>query len=115
MQLAEAGKPLRVVTDEVANPTFVDDLAEALLKLIASEHYGLYHLTNAGYCSRYEFARQILELSGRPGVAIEPITLADYPRASTPPPFSPLANTAAAALGLTLRPWQAALAEFLKS
>ena len=115
LQQAEAQGRLRVVTDEVANPTFVEDLVEALLKLVASEHYGLYHLTNAGYCSRYEFASQILEMSGRRDVPIEPITLADYPRASTPPPFTALANTTAAALGITLRPWQAALEEFLKS
>jgi dTDP-4-dehydrorhamnose reductase len=115
LQLASERGRLRVVTDEVANPSFVEDLADALLKLIATEHYGVYHLTNAGYCSRFEFARKILELSGRADVPVEPITLADYPRASTPPPFAPMANTAAAALGITLRPWQEALEEFLKS
>jgi dTDP-4-dehydrorhamnose reductase len=115
LQLADEHGRLSVVTDEVANPSFVEDLADALLKLVATEHYGLYHLTNSGYCSRYEFARKILELSGRRQVPIEPITLADYPRASTPPPFAPMANTAAAALGITLRPWEEALAEFLKS
>ncbi len=115
LQLADERGQLRVVTDEVANPTFVEDLAEALLKLIATQHYGIYHLTNAGYCSRYEYACKALELSGRGHVPVEPITLADYPRASTPPPFAPLANTAAAALGITLRPWEEALAEFLKS
>jgi dTDP-4-dehydrorhamnose reductase len=115
LQLADERGRLRVVTDEVANPSFVEDLADALLRLIATERYGLYHLTNAGYCSRYEFARKILELSGRQQVLVEPITLADYPRASTPPPFAPLANTAAAALGISLRPWQEALEEFLKS
>jgi dTDP-4-dehydrorhamnose reductase len=114
-QLADERASLRVVTDEVANPTFVDDLAAALIKLIATEHYGLYHLTNAGYCSRYDFARQILAMSGRGHVPVEPITLADYPRASTPPPFAPLANTAAAALGITLRPWEEALAEFVRA
>ena len=115
LQLANERGRLRVVTDEVANPSFVEDLADALLKLIATEHYGVYHLTNAGYCSRFEFARKILELSGRADVPVEPITLADYPRASTPPPFAPMANTTAAALGITLRPWQEALEEFLKS
>ena len=114
LQLADERGSLRVVTDEVANPSFVDDLADALIKLLGTERYGLYHLTNAGYCSRYEFASQILELSGRQHVPVEPIVLAEYPRASTPPPFAPLANTAAAALGITLRPWQAALAEFLR-
>jgi dTDP-4-dehydrorhamnose reductase len=115
LQLADERGRLQVVTDEVANPSFCEDLAEALLMLTATEHYGIYHLTNAGYCSRYEFARKVLELSGRPHVLVEPIRLADYPRASTPPPFAPMHNIAAAALGITLRPWEDALEEFLKS
>jgi len=113
LQLAQEPRPLSVVTDEVANPTFVDDLADALVRLIATGRYGIYHLTNSGYCSRYDYACRILALAGVAGAAVTPITLADYPRASTPPPFAPLANTAAAALGITLRPWEEALAEFL--
>jgi dTDP-4-dehydrorhamnose reductase len=114
-QLADERGHLRVVTDEVANPTFVDDLADAVVKLIHTERFGIYHLTNAGYCSRFDYAKKILELSGRGHVPVEPITLADYPRPSTPPPFAALANTTAAALGITLRPWEAALQEFLSN
>lgn len=114
-QLADERGALRVVTDEVACPTFTEDLAEALVKLTATGHYGLYHLTNAGYCSRFDYARQILALSGRGHIPVAPITLADFPRPSTPPRFSPLANFAAAALGLTLRPWEEALAEFIRT
>ena len=115
LQLADERGSLRVVTDEIANPTFVDDLVAALLRLIETERYGLYHLTNAGFCSRHEYASRILALAGRGHVPVEAITLADYPRASTPPPFGALANTAAAALGITLRPWEAALEEFLRN
>ena len=114
-QLADERGHLRVVTDEVANPTFVDDLADGIVKLLGTGRFGIYHLTNAGYCSRHDYAKKILELSGRGHVPVEPITLADYPRPSTPPPFAPLANTAAAALGITLRSWEAALEEFLRS
>jgi len=114
LQLADERGALRVVTDEVANPTFADDLAGALVQLIATEQYGVYHLTNAGYCSRHVYAGRILALTGRAHIPVEPITLADYPRASTPPPFGALANTAAAALGITLRPWEEALEEFLR-
>ena len=114
LQLADERGALRVVTDEVANPTFVEDLADALVRLIATEHYGLYHLTNAGYCSRHAYASRILALTGRAHIPVEAITLADYPRASTPPPFGALANTAAAALGITLRPWEEALEAFLR-
>ncbi len=102
-----------MVTDEVANPTFVDDLADGIVQLVGSGRFGIYHLTNAGYCSRYDYARHILDASGRSQIPGDAITLADYPRPSTPPKFShrwPI--TAAAALGITLRPWEAALAEF---
>ncbi|HEC33139.1 MAG TPA: dTDP-4-dehydrorhamnose reductase [Chloroflexi bacterium] len=114
LQLADERSRLQVVTDEVGNPTYAPDLAAALAALIRTEAYGVYHLTNTGYCSRYDFAREILRLGGRENMSVEPITLADFQRASTPPRFAPLANTAAAALGITLRPWQDALAEFFK-
>lgn len=106
---ADAGKPVRVVTDEVSNPTYAPDLAEAVAKLIKTRVYGIYHFTNAGYCSRYDFAKEILRLSGRGHIPVEPITLADYPRPSAVPPFTPLANTRGAESGIELRPWQEAL------
>jgi dTDP-4-dehydrorhamnose reductase len=110
---ADTGQPLRVVTDEVASPTYVDDLAEAIVRLIGTGQFGVYHLVNSGYCSRHDLARKALELAGR-DESVEPITLADYPRPSTPPKFSALANQTAAALGITLRPWESAAAEFLR-
>ncbi len=110
---ARAGKPLRVVMDEVANPTATDDLAAAILSLIETGAYGNYHLVNEGACSRYAFARFFLDECGLEETEIAPITRADWPRASTPPSFSALANQAGAALGIRLRPWQEAVAEFL--
>ena len=120
IQLADAaladsaqGGGLRVVTDEVSNPTYALDLAAAIADLIHTDAYGVYHLTNSGYCSRYDFAREILSISGRTHVPVKPITLAEWERPSTPPRFAPLANTAAAAIGIQLRSWEAALEEFL--
>lgn len=115
IELADELGELRVVTDEVGNPTFAPDLAEALGRLIETEAYGVYHLTNAGHCSRYDFAREILRISGRADVPVEPITLDDFERDSTPPRFAPLANTTAAALGIRPRPWEEALAAFLNA
>jgi len=106
---------LRVVTDEVSSPTYALDLADGLAALVHTGAYGVYHLTNAGYCSRYDFVREVLRIGEREHIPVEPITLDDFQRASTPPRFAPLANTAAAALGISLRPWQEALEEFLKS
>ncbi|MBI5054395.1 MAG: dTDP-4-dehydrorhamnose reductase [Chloroflexi bacterium] len=112
-QLADEQSKLRVVTDEVACPTFGVDLAQAILKVIVTHQYGIYHLVNEGYCSRYDYAQKILELTNRSHIPIEPITLADFPRPSTPPKFTPLTNLCGAALGITLRGWEEALKEFL--
>jgi dTDP-4-dehydrorhamnose reductase len=115
VQLADERGALKVVTDEVGNPTYALDLAVAIASLIETEAYGVYHLANAGYCSRYDYVREVLRFSGRDSVRVDPITLDDFQRASTPPRFAPLADTAAAALGITLRPWQEAVQEFLES
>ncbi len=100
------------MTDEVANPSYAPDVAVATGHLIRTKHYGIYHLVNEGYCSRYEFAVEILKQSGRGHVPVSPITSDHYQRLSTPPPFAPLRNTVGAAIGITLRPWQEALADF---
>ncbi len=105
---------LQVVTDEVANPTYAPDVAEAIWRLITTEHYGIYHLVNEGYCSRYEYATEILKQAGRTGIPVRPITRDQFKRASQPPAFAPLQNMAGAALGIRLRPWQEALQDYFR-
>lgn len=101
--------PLAVVRDEIGSPTYIPDLVTALARLIESEQYGIYHLVNAGMCSRYEWAVEILRLANVPR-PVKPITLAEYSRASTPPPNSALENfTAATTLNIKLRSWEDAL------
>ena len=51
---------MRVVTDEVGNPTYAAHLAEAIAKLITTGQYGIYHFVNNGACSRWAFANEIL-------------------------------------------------------
>jgi dTDP-4-dehydrorhamnose reductase len=110
---AQKNGALQVAADEFGNPTYAPDLAAAVRRLVDGGHYGIYHLTNRGFCSRCDFARAILQGAGYGAVPITPILSADWPRPSRPPLHSVLANTAGAALGLTLRPWQQALAEYL--
>jgi dTDP-4-dehydrorhamnose reductase len=115
-RLARERTELAVVDDEIGNPTFASDIAQAVSKLIAVPAYGVYHFVNEGYCSRYEFAREILQQSGQHNTSIRPIKLADYQRDSTPPPFAALRNFVGAhVLDIRLRPWQDALADFLRS
>jgi dTDP-4-dehydrorhamnose reductase len=104
---------LRVTTDEVANPTYAPDLARALMQLIETDHFGVYHLVNEGHVSRYDFTGRIMQMAGLGGVPLTPIPLREYARESTPPLYGALANFAAATtLGIRLRPWQEALDEY---
>jgi dTDP-4-dehydrorhamnose reductase len=110
---ARAGEVSKVVTDEVSSPTYAADLADGLRALIETGCTGFYHLVNEGACSRFVFAQQAVRLAGLDEGLIAPTRLADYVRASTPPPYAPLDNVFADALGVRLRPWQEALAAFL--
>ncbi len=113
LRLASERDELSIVADEIGSPTFAPDVAAAVARLIATPFYGTYHLVNEGACSRFELAAAILRLAGRGRVALRPLKLADYRRDSVVPPYTPLRNIAAAALGIQLRPWQDALAEYV--
>lgn len=112
--LAAADKlgALEVVTDEVSAPTYAPDLAQAITQLIATDYYGIYHFTNSGICSRHDWARKILDLSGRGHVPVKAITSDDWPRAAPPPLYAPIVNFAGAAQGITLRTWEEGLQEY---
>jgi dTDP-4-dehydrorhamnose reductase len=112
--LAAADKhgALKVVTDEVSAPTYAPDLAQAITQLIATDHYGIYHFTNSGICSRQDWALKILDLSGRGHIPVKAITSDDWPRAAPPPLYAPIVNFAGTALGITLRAWEEALQEY---
>jgi len=102
-----------VVADEIGNPTYVRDLAEAIGRLINTGHFGIYHLVNEGTCSRWEFANEILKIAGLQDALNLPILSRQYKRASTPPLFGSLLNIAGRSIGITLRPWQEALNDFM--
>jgi dTDP-4-dehydrorhamnose reductase len=114
LNAAKAGRTLRVVSNEVGNPTYNDDLAEAIAALIGTGRYGIYHLTNEGACSRYTFARYCLDRAGYVDVPVEKIVGAEWPRLSIPPAYSALHNQAGRHLGITLRPWREAVDVFLE-
>jgi dTDP-4-dehydrorhamnose reductase len=104
------------VSDEVGGPTYAPDLAAAIRALLERDAPGTYHLANSGECSRLTWVQAIAEMIGS-ATPIEPITReswrAKYPDQAARPAHSTLANHAAAALGVTLRPWRDALTEHL--
>lgn len=73
---AASGEGLKVVADQIGSPTFTDDLARAIAKILATPQWfsGIYHYCDAGVCSRYDFAKAILDLSGKSEVAITPVS-----------------------------------------
>ncbi|MCY3898890.1 MAG: dTDP-4-dehydrorhamnose reductase [Caldilineaceae bacterium] len=106
---------LRVVSDEFGNPTYAPDVAAAIAKLIESQRYGIYHLVNDGWASRYEWAVELMRLTGREALPVDPISANEWPRPTTPPPHAVLVNQAGAALGIALRDWRDALHEYVQS
>jgi dTDP-4-dehydrorhamnose reductase len=103
---------LRVVTDEVSAPTYAPDLAQAITRLVQTDHYGIFHFSNSGICSRYDWACKILQLAGRDNVPVERITTDQWERAASPPLYVPIVNFVGASLGIILRPWEEALQEY---
>ncbi len=103
---------LKGVTDEIASPTWVSDLAAGIARLIQSAPFGLYHLTNSGHCSRLEWAQEVLALAGVPNVHLEPATQADFRLPYRKPVFTALDMGKARAQGIVMPPWQDALRRY---
>ena len=106
---------LHVVTDQVLSPTFTADLAGKTKELIEQDAVGLFHLTNAGECSWFEFARGALELAGV-DAKMEQISTEQMNQRARRPPYSALDTTRLEAVGLEpLRPWKEALSDYLRA
>lgn len=103
---------LEVVKDQIGVPTFTCDLAQAIVQLLG-KGYGIYHITNSGHCSWYEFALAIAELTGRE-TPVMPITSDKINRPAKRPAYSVLGSTMLKLEGIqTLRPWKEALKHYL--
>ena len=111
--LAATRPELKVVNDQRGSPTSTLELAPALWDVLASGQGGLYHAACEGEASWYDFARATLELCGKT-TPIQPCTTAEFPRPARRPAFSVLDCARLARLrGRALKPWRAALGDFL--
>ena len=105
---------IRVVHDQTCTPTYTLDLAQAACQLISSDAYGLYHWTNAGSCTWYEFACEIFRQAGV-SVDCVPITSEQYGARAARPKYSVLDTSLFASLGFgPLRPWNEALHAYME-
>lgn len=115
LRLAREKREVKVVDDQIGSPTYTLDLARTIAELLKGEHYGVYHVTNAGQCTWFEFARKIWELSNlRPSA--QPTSTEAFGAVARRPAFSVLDNAALRRAGLgELRHWADALADYLKT
>lgn len=113
LQKSKETKVLRVVRDQIGSPTYTVDLARAISHLLSSSFYGIYHITNQGAVSWFDFAREIVRLAGL-DVEVVPIESSQWRSPARRPPYSALASIAWNAFGFPpMRGWQSALADFL--
>jgi len=109
LDLSAKRDTIQAVSDEINSVTYAPDLAAATRGVLESlPAPGVYHVTNSGAASWFDFAREIFRIAGRP-VTVLPVSSTHFPRKAARPPKAVLLNTR---LPL-LRPWTAALAEFL--
>jgi len=115
LNASETNKELRVVADQYGSPTYVPDLAGFLASLAGSPLYGVYHFTNAGSCSWFDFAKYILETAKKTDVTVVPINSEQWPTPTKRPKYSVLRHYKLELLGRDdVRSWQDAVAEFIK-
>ncbi|GLC87877.1 dTDP-4-dehydrorhamnose reductase [Lysinibacillus piscis] len=113
LKLAEEKTELGVVHDQIGSPTYAVDLAEFLIELVQTEKYGIYHCTNSGTCSWYEFAQEIFKLANK-GVVVNPLTSDQFPRPAKRPAYSVLGDLSLQMNGFTTRRhWKDALYDYI--
>jgi dTDP-4-dehydrorhamnose reductase len=113
LKLGQDRESLKVVNDQVGSPTYTVDLANFLAELIVTEKYGIYHASNSGVCSWFDFAQAIFKGAGL-AVQVEPCTTEEFPRPAPRPRYSVMDHMSIRVNGFAdLRPWQEALREFL--
>jgi len=104
---------IEVVEDQVGSPTWAADLCQPLHRLARSDRFGVYHITNSGQASWFEFAREVVNLTGA-GCDVVPISTAQSGRPAPRPAYSVLDNrNFKRKFGHVLRPWQNALKAYI--
>lgn len=114
LRLGEERGEVGVVHDQVGSPTYTVDLAKFMVELMETNKYGIYHATNTGVCSWYEFAVEIFKQAGL-NVKVNPLTTEQFPRPAARPKYSVLSKNKIEEQGLTpLRDWKEALSAYLE-
>lgn len=116
LQLTATRPQLKVVFDQVGTPTYAGDLADAILTILAQPKEGIYHYSNEGVCSWYDFAKTIAEMAGSTSCEILPCHSDEFPSKVKRPAYSVLDKTLIkATFGLSIPYWTDSLRRCLNS
>ncbi len=111
---AKTTDKVTVVDDQVGSPTYTRDLAVLVVDMMETDRYGIYHATNEGICTWYEFAKEIFAQSGIP-MEVSPISADEYPAKAKRPHNSRMDKAKLDEAGFRRLPtWQDALKRYLK-
>ncbi len=119
LKLAETKTELNIVCDQIGSPTYTYDLSKLMCDMMESDKYGVYHATNEGFCSWYDFTKYIYEVAGITSVEVKPITTAEYkklvPNQADRPLNSRMSKASLDKAGFNRLPtWQDATSRFIK-
>ncbi|MFD2614061.1 dTDP-4-dehydrorhamnose reductase [Paenibacillus gansuensis] len=113
IRLSKEKENLKVVADQIGSPTCIEDLCEFLSELMKTEKYGIYHASNTGVCSWYEFAHAIFEEIAA-DISLQPCATSDFPRPAKRPAYSVMEHRMIRINGFKeFRHWRDALSAFL--
>lgn len=110
LRLGKEKDEISVVADQIGSPTYTYDLAKLLIEIIRTDKFGVYHATNEGYCSWYEFACEIFKQAGV-NVKVNPIKTEDYPTKARRPKNSRLYKSPL----IELENWEDALKHYINT
>lgn len=113
LKLAASRPALDVVNDQRGSPTYTVDLAKAIMQLCRKDASGIVHVTNAGDCTWFEFAREIVRGAGLQ-TEVRPVSSAQMARPAPRPAYSVLAATSLHQYGIEMPSWQEALERYLE-
>ena len=114
LKLAKERDSLTVVDDQIGSPTYTADLSKLLVSMIQTDKYGRYHATNEGYCSWYEFAKEILKVAGVE-IDVKPVDSSAYPAKAKRPANSRMEKSKLDEMGFKRLPsWQDATRRYIE-
>ena len=116
VELLNTKNEISVVNDKIGNPTYTVDLSNAMIEVIKKRRYGLYHIVNEGFCSRYGLACKIKEYLKKDDVIIKSISSSKFPLPAPRPDSEASESLNLKLIGLDgiMRPWEEALKDYLK-